>query len=707
MSIALKIVLALLAGYITFRLQRRYHFVQYAYFLRAPLILASTFVVFPWLVMAGPLRDFGRNWFLIDAPGMFFVTFLALVAAWAVMYQLGFLYETTPLRSRLPFRRDSYDPLAPEREYRNEIPAALYRHRLVLASSLAWPTIGVSWWSAADEQALPAQTVALLAGVMAGYAAIRAMRALNARFEAWAAKSHGKLHRSIGARWQHLIVDPITRAAASVDLSGLTQGLEASAQRTLHFTFRRTLAFAVLTVTIYLALCIPLFPTRTGFPIEQFPGIAYLLLLLLVITFIVPSLTLVLDKYRVPVLLALVALPLLLTSRDYFFEVSSGRGDGSVTVESAQRAWATRVADPKRPMVVVAASGGGITAAYWTGVVLASLERETGGAFSKSVVLLSAVSGGSVGAMYFVDAYRNGNVGIEAAAQAAEHSGRSSLGAAAWGIVYPDLLRTLTGISLYRDRGWAQEQRWSQRLSRAELRLTDWRAGLGHVRPVLAMNATIAESGDPFVASPADFPYRCDDPGIEPDIARLYCHDMAVAAAARLSATFPYITPIARPADGADRALHLADGGYYDNFGIATSVEYLDRVLEVDAGRPVLLVEIRAYPDARLEPRGAFSLKDALTGPLETMLAVRGTRRAINDRLICGLEHRFAEVPIARAIFVQSDASKPLSWHLTEAERAGMRADLQRGAIASELDTVRACVTPPYDCRQSTSICSR
>ena len=57
-------------------------------------------------------------------------------------------------------------------------------------------------------------------------------------------------------------------------------------------------------------------------------------------------------------------------------------------------------------LIVVAASGGGIQAAAWTAQVLSGLDTENDGNFGPKVRLISAVSGGSVGAMYFVDAYR-------------------------------------------------------------------------------------------------------------------------------------------------------------------------------------------------------------------------------------------------------------------------------------------------------------
>ena len=53
-------------------------------------------------------------------------------------------------------------------------------------------------------------------------------------------------------------------------------------------------------------------------------------------------------------------------------------------------------------LVVVTAAGGGIQAAAWTAQVLAGLDRIYGPDFTRSVGLVSGVSGGSVGTMYYM-----------------------------------------------------------------------------------------------------------------------------------------------------------------------------------------------------------------------------------------------------------------------------------------------------------------
>src|SRR5215831_8837222 len=67
--------------------------------------------------------------------------------------------------------------------------------------------------------------------------------------------------------------------------------------------------------------------------------------------------------------------------------------------------------------------------------------------FDRSIRLISSVSGGSLGAMYIVDAYQNGvlpKVGASLDEYAPlKNAEASSLDSITWGLVYPDLFWTL------------------------------------------------------------------------------------------------------------------------------------------------------------------------------------------------------------------------------------------------------------------------
>jgi hypothetical protein len=79
------------------------------------------------------------------------------------------------------------------------------------------------------------------------------------------------------------------------------------------------------------------------------------------------------------------------------------------TVASAASAWRSQAAQNGAsatepvPMIVVATAGGGLRAAYWTAVMLERIEARLGGdTFRKHLFAISGVSGGSVGAAFYV-----------------------------------------------------------------------------------------------------------------------------------------------------------------------------------------------------------------------------------------------------------------------------------------------------------------
>jgi hypothetical protein len=98
-------------------------------------------------------------------------------------------------------------------------------------------------------------------------------------------------------------------------------------------------------------------------------------------------------------------------------------------------------------------------------------------------------------------------------------------------------------------------------------------------KPAVVFNATIVETGERLLLATTDSePFRQPTNKTSPgwrDFTRLYPEtDIPVATAARLSATFPFVTPAPRIRRGdvfADQ-YHLVDGGYYDNYGVATLI---------------------------------------------------------------------------------------------------------------------------------------
>lgn len=383
------------------------------------------------------------------------------------------------------------------------------------------------------------------------------------------------------------------------------------------------------------------------------PTLAYAFGLLAMMVSLLTGLTFHFDRWRVPLVALLVAV---LALTDVFWPKRHEFDARWIDTDlpTVGQALTSRLPGEKPDAVIVTASGGGIQAAAWTARALVGLQEELGRDFTRRVAFVSTASGGSVGAWFWLAALDAEGALPDGAEQAVfEAASDSSLEPIAWGLLYPDLQRALPRfwrVSPTHDRGWAMEQAWiANRRARklgdgSDERLAQWaddaRAGR---RPALVFNAVRIDDGLPLHLSTvrgtgkrllgARFRY-----GLEPPRAGFL--DLRTATAARLSASFPYASPLARPcepqstgvcADGV-RPWRAADGGYLDNHGTLAALAWLS---EVDAcvGR-VLWVHLDGLPavddgGARLDDSPGWWT--GLAGPLTGLLRVRERGQALRS----------------------------------------------------------------------------
>jgi Patatin-like phospholipase len=412
------------------------------------------------------------------------------------------------------------------------------------------------------------------------------------------------------------------------------------------------------------------------------PALGYVLILLCLLTWLGAGLAFYLDRYKIPVLAPVLGWSLLMGNcqySDHAYRVAHQTKPATTSVTqasatpndqqlSAITALANIPADspaavlgraPDHPFVLVCAAGGGIRAAAWTTRVLTGLETLIGGddgkRFCSSIRLMSGVSGGSVGLMFYVEG-RYGAGAKRDAKQAAELINRtsvqSSLASAIRGLAYQDLWRVmlpfLVSWDRFDDRAYSLEEAWLDHARKhigqglPEASLNAWRQlVVAGSLPAIIFSATVVETGERFTFSTAP----CVDPSAgERDFFATYpSRDVAISTAARLSATFPFISPTAQPLLGgsipnADVAqtrsenteklepFHLVDGGYYDNSGLGALSRWLDDGLKTLAAlaknsipRRILVIQI--VPAKAAPANQANSQNDYQQGPLFQFLS--------------------------------------------------------------------------------------
>ncbi|MFN3150448.1 hypothetical protein [Bremerella sp.] len=261
-----------------------------------------------------------------------------------------------------------------------------------------------------------------------------------------------------------------------------------------------------------------------------------------------------------------------------------------------------------KTLVVVTCPGGGIHAAAWASCVLDQLSEKYV-EFKDSLCVVSGVSGGSVGTLFFIGSrYENELIGelevgasqpsveethklLKEKSPALELSARSSLEAIAFGATVDDLY-SLVGIP-GAGRGQRLEDSWNSRLHDEIQTMTigQWgdRSKAG-VIPIVVFNSTDAVSGRRVLFDTIPTPRRTSSVGLtarplnyrELLNTQGQARDLLPATAARTSATFPYISPFTKPNGANDIGNHVAmcDGGYVDNEGIVTAVNWIEFFLK-------------------------------------------------------------------------------------------------------------------------------
>lgn len=337
----------------------------------------------------------------------------------------------------------------------------------------------------------------------------------------------------------------------------------------------------------------------------------------------------------------------------------------------------------REPVILVAASGGGIRAAYWTAANLAEMDALPG--FGGNLFAISGVSGGSLGAATFT-ALRHALGSGQA--QALGTGVRGVLGSdflspVVAGLLFPDLAQRFLPFTVRAaDRQRFLELSWEEALathigeapnpfSRAFTEL--YAQPQGAALPSLLLNATLVDSGRRAIVSNLDVGGFTDTLDLlAPDVST---HRILLSAAAGASARFTYVSPAGlltwtqdTPDSGAVKhRMRVVDGGYFENSGAATATDLLTALRKSHGDRlyPILVL-IRNDPKASAVCRRGSSHPDKdLSGDAPSGIAddllkevAAPIRALLNARTARG---RLAEVDAAHAVEASGGAVIELS----------------------------------------------
>lgn len=423
------------------------------------------------------------------------------------------------------------------------------------------------------------------------------------------------------------------------------------------------------------------------------------------------------------------------------------------SVEQAWNAWlATNGIEPgteeprtQYPLIIVASSGGGIRAAWWSAAVMGELIPEPGpvcpdmrpdGYDGRQIFAGSGISGGSLGLAAHQAAAVSGIIrdgsGEPSSAWVEKRLGVDHLSPPLAWFAYVEVPQSLLGFPTTSDRAAIMEQSWEQPwgdddgLRRGVVETWQRYPQL----PILALNGVSVDDGCRVLVTVLELNgdvSSCD----QSEIARMdgqdaplgtlpqtygfgsfMCEgtDMRLSTAALLSARFPLISPSGRLETGrtidqgecsSESVIEVVDGGYRDSNGAETAIDLWREVqpfvndfnAEPTSTVCIVPVFVQILDDFRLPaPPSEPSFRAPLLGPVEAILAAWGTLSNTGDRSIAA-EEAFGERRYEiQPRDVPPGAHPALGWSLSETTRNKMTEALAQSSPSSGLDEFRVAV---------------
>jgi hypothetical protein len=420
------------------------------------------------------------------------------------------------------------------------------------------------------------------------------------------------------------------------------------------------------------------------------------------------------SRFRLPVftLLIVAALIFSLWNDNHAVRTFAAAPAPRPTLKQRFGEWlgAMNAAYPERarhPLILVAAEGGGIRAAYWTATVLSELQ-DRNPQFAEHVFAISGVSGGSVGAGVFTALvaeqaegrlgdcrYWRSNEGPRSMRHCAQRIlSQDFLGPVVGAMLYPDLTQRFFPIAVpLADRGRALEGAWeaawrgafekSNRFAEPMQQL--WANPATTLRvPSLLLNSTRVERGNRVIASNIRIESGVFDDAV--DLYDVIGNDLPLSAAVHNSARFTYVSPAGTliAHDTGKAWGQVVDGGYFENSGGTTALEVLAALKSSPGWAKVLPVVISITndpvpdnppPATVLEQAQRDAFASETRAPIETLFNTRDARGLYARRKI---EHDVVGDGGEFYVFelCKRDVPLPLGWELSRLAETEIQAQL-------------------------------
>lgn len=366
--------------------------------------------------------------------------------------------------------------------------------------------------------------------------------------------------------------------------------------------------------------------------------------------------------------------------------------------EKLLETWKSKLKTKKKPkLIILNVSGGGLRSALWSLEVLQQIDSLTDGAVYDQMHFITGSSGGMLGAAFFREMkYRHKYdlIDINPYSDTLKWlMAKDILNPVCFTLAVNDLFFRIKDVQyanrLYPvDRGYSFDQRLNENtlgvLNRKfkEYKNLEKNAEM----PWMVLGPTIVGDGRKMLMSTQGTSYLTytrpyqgtgrDKEFNAVEFTRLFdkqqAGDLSFLTALRLSASFPYITPLVNMPSKPD--IQLIDAGVRDNEGFELSIRYLFSQKEwlkknTDG---VVIIQIKANRPDEIPIREETVTKfDKLTLPIGGVLKSFHNLQIYNKSLLMELSRDELNLPVevVRFSLLQHKDDVSLSWHLTNREK--------------------------------------
>lgn len=394
--------------------------------------------------------------------------------------------------------------------------------------------------------------------------------------------------------------------------------------------------------------------------------------------------------------------------------------DRRQTIQALEQ-WKARTGERKPKMVIVNSSGGGLRSSLWSLAMLQRLDSATDGKLWQNAFMVTGSSGGMVGTAYFRELQRRSELNTSdttSANYAYDAMGKDILNPVGFSLVSNDLFWSLKKFeyagSVYNyDRGWAFEKQldantdhilptcWSDYKKEEQNGAIPWMVLsptiINEGRRLLISNLGVSYlmvNQNPYLNTPA---YEIDGVDFYPFFKGHRGDSLRTTSALRLSATFPYITPlVSMPTEP---RMEVIDAGARDNNGFELSLrvlyEFQDWIEDNTSG--VVFVQLLANQPPSEEIAGSpYKTRfDALVKPIGGVVNSFAHLQAFSAAEHLHFAASWINVPteiVSFQLLSSAEQEIALSWHLTRREKDFIQTSAQSNRIGEVVDRTKGAL---------------